>query len=303
MWMEPVHQAFSVLTALGMTVAGTSAALMLKRSRQIAISEQMKQCLEKHHDYFNYLSASIDRDEPLLPPPDPLPPMELKVVQAKLLEWIESIDGEYRGKLTVLCREMGLVELELRRLRSPRRGIRMEAAYHLGVMRAAECTGELLKLLELEGSESTAFVIGRAAAKCAESSEELFKLLQLLTEYHPDAHELIADTIASASLDTTALFAELIHQRQAAPAPLAVALISLSGRNEQEVLGQLDRLLLSESKEVRIRAAKLLLQHSHRLPLERIDELIRHPDREIRTTAVQAVGEINRLANWARISS
>ncbi|HEY1212904.1 MAG TPA: hypothetical protein VGE93_04650, partial [Bryobacteraceae bacterium] len=104
------------------------------------------------------------------------------------------------------------MELERQRLRSTSHGIRVEAAYHLGVMRAAECTGELLKLLEREGSESTAFVVGRAAAKCADTLQDLHRLLELLTRYHPEAHQLIADIIASSSLDPAPLFAELLHQ-------------------------------------------------------------------------------------------
>jgi HEAT repeat protein len=290
MWIEPLDQAASVLDTLSLTVAGGFAALFLLRARHGTMAERMKQSLEKHQDYFTYLSTNIDGTDMLLPPPGQLNPMELKAIQSKLLEWIETIGGEYRGKLTALCRDLGLVELELQRLRSSRHGVRMEAAYHLGIMRATECTGELLKLLEREGSESTAFVVGRAAAKCAGSLEDLHRLLLLLAEYHPEAHQLIADTVASSSLDKAPLFAELLHKENN-EALLNVVLISLSGQNEPEVLGQLERLILSESKEIRIKAAKVLLQYSHLLPLERLGGLIRHPDWEIRAAAVKTVGE------------
>ncbi|SDO49137.1 HEAT repeat [Paenibacillus sp. yr247] len=290
MWMEPLDQAASVLSALSLTIASGFTALFLLRARHGAIEKQTKQSLEKHQDYFTYLSTNIDSADALLPPPGLLNPIELKAIQSKLLEWIETIGGEYRGKLTALCRDLGLVELETQRLRSRRHGVRLEAAYHLGIMRAAECTSDLLKLLEREGSESTAFVIGRAAAKCAETREDLHRLIQLLTEYHPEAHQLIADTIASSSLDPAPLFAELLHEENN-EALLTVALISLSGRNEPEVYSLLDRLILSDHKEIRIKAAKILLQYTHLLPLERIGELIRHPDWEIRSVAVKAVGE------------
>ncbi|MBD0384214.1 HEAT repeat domain-containing protein [Paenibacillus sedimenti] len=290
MWIEPYDQAASVLNVLSLTIAGGFTALFLLRAKHGAMEKQMKQSLDKHQDYFTYLSANIDGADALLPPPGHLSPIELKAIQSKLLEWIETIGGEYRDKLTALCRELGLVELERQRLRSSRHGIRMEAAYHLGVMRAAECTGELLKLLEREGSESTAFVVGRAAAKCAGAPEDLHSLLQLLTKYHPEAHQLIADIIASSSLDTAPLFAKLLHQEND-EALLNVALIRLSKSNEPEMFGALDRLIVSESKEIRIKAAKLLLQYTHLLPLERIGELIRHPDWEIRAVAAKAVGE------------
>ncbi|WP_052487047.1 HEAT repeat domain-containing protein [Gordoniibacillus kamchatkensis] len=290
MWIEPLDQAASVLNALGLTAAGGFAALFLLRARRSAIAERMKMSLEKHQDYFTYLSANIDDTDALLPPPGQLSSIELRAIQSKLLEWIETIGGEYRGKLTALCRELGLVELERKRLSSPRQGVRLEAAYHLGVMRATECTGELLQFLAKEGRESTAFVVGRAAAKCAGTLEELHSLLLLLTEYHPAAHQLIADTVASSSLDPAPLFAELLHNENN-EALLAVALTGLSGRNCPETLGALDRLLMSGLKEIRIKAAKVLLQHSHLLPRERISELIRHPDWEIRAAAAKAVGE------------
>lgn len=290
MWMEPFDKAATVLNALSLTVAGGFAALFVLRARHKTVAVRMKQSLEKHQDYFTYLSANIDGEDALLPPPGRLAPIELKAIQSKLLEWLETIGGEYREKLTALCRDLGLVELERERLRSPGHGVRVEAAYRLGVMRAAECTGELLQLLEREGRESTAFVVGRAAAKCADRPEHLRRLLQLLAEHHPEARQLIADTMASSALDPAPLYAELL-QTEHNEAMLAVAMIGLSGRNEPEAAGSLDRLIGSESKEIRIKAAKLLLQHSRLFPPERIGELIRHPDWEIRAAAVKAVGE------------
>ncbi|MCZ8513820.1 HEAT repeat domain-containing protein [Paenibacillus filicis] len=291
MWTEPLDQAASVLIVLGIAIVGGFAALFLLRARHGAIAERMKLNLEKHQDYFNYLSASIGSSEALLPPPGKLSLPELRAIQSKLLEWIETIGGEHREKLTALCRDLGLVELERQRLRSPWPGIRMEAVYHLGVMRAPECTDELLKLLEgREGMESTAFVIGRAAAKCASSLEELRTLLLLLTERHPQAHQLIADMLASSALDPAPLYTELLN-REDDEALLTVALIGLSGRNKRAAFHTLDRLVLSEHREVRIKAAKILLQYTRLLPLERIGELIRHPDWEIRAAAVKAVGE------------
>jgi hypothetical protein len=288
--MEPLDQAASVLDALGLTAAGGFAALLLLRARRGTADKQLKESLSKHQDYFNYISANIDGAEPLLPPPGSLSPAELKAIQSKLLEWIETIGGEYRGKLTALCRELGLVELQRKRLRSPQQGVRIEAAYYLGVMRAAECADELLQLLEREGRESTAFVIGRAAAKCAGTLEELHRLLRLLTEHHPEAYRLITDTIASSSLDPAPLFAELFRS-ETNEALLAVALISLPGRIGSDTFGALNRLLISEHKEIRIKAAKALLGDARLLPRERIGELLRHPDWEIRAAAVKAVFE------------
>jgi hypothetical protein len=288
--MEPFDQAATVLYALSLTSAGGFAALFLLRARRGDEAERTRQSLEKYQDYFAYLSANIDGAEPLLPPPGQLSPIELKAIQSKLLEWIETIGGEYRGRLTELCNEMGLVEQERKRLRSPKHGLRMEAAYRLGIMRAQQCTDELLQLLEQEGVESTAFVVGRAAAKCAGTLEELRRLLLLLLQNHPDAQQLIADIIASSSLDPAPLYIELLRMEDR-EAPVCVALIGLTGRNDPDAFGPLNRLLESECKEIRIKAAKALLQYSHMLPMERLGDLIRHSDWEIRAAAIKAIGE------------
>ncbi|MCC2684778.1 MAG: hypothetical protein K0R75_1677 [Paenibacillaceae bacterium] len=290
MWMEPFDQAATVLYALSLTSAGGFAALFLLRARRGDADERTRQSLEKHQDYFAYLSANIDGAEPLLPPPGQLSPIELKAIQSKLLEWIETIGGEYRGRLTALCRELGLVEQERKRLRSPKHAVRIEAAYRLGIMRAEQCTDELLQLLEQEGGESTAFVVGRSAAKCAETLDQLRRLLLHLIEYHPDAQQLIADIIASSSLDPAPLYIELLRMEDR-ETPVCVALIGLTGRNDPDAFGPLNRFISSECKEIRIKAAKALLQYSHMLPMERLGDLIRHSDWEIRAVAIKAIGE------------
>ncbi len=89
MWMEPLDQADSVLTALSLTIAGGFTALFLLRSRHRTIAERMKQSLEKHQDYFTYLSANMHGADALFPPPGRLTPVELKAIQSKLLQWIE----------------------------------------------------------------------------------------------------------------------------------------------------------------------------------------------------------------------
>ncbi|WP_248926010.1 HEAT repeat domain-containing protein [Paenibacillus hamazuiensis] len=291
MWMEPYDQAASVLNALSITVAGGFCALFVLRARRRADAERIKTSLEKHKNYFAYLSMSLGSTDALLPPPGRLTPADLKAIQIKLLEWMETIGGEYRDQLTDLCRDLGLVELERKRLRSARHGVRLEAAYRLGMMRAAECTGELLQLLEREAGESTAFVVGRAAAKCAETLDDLRRVLLLLTEHHPEAHQLIADIAASSSLDPAPLFTELLAKEDC-EAHLIVALTGLSGRNDPEVAGAVLRLIDSGYKEVRIKAAKVYLQVAHPLTPGRIGELIRHPDWEIRAAAVKAVGRL-----------
>jgi HEAT repeat protein len=96
--------------------------------------------------------------------------------------------------------------------------------------------------------------------------------------------------MASSSLNPAPLYIELIRMEDC-EAAICVALIGLAGRNDQDAFDPLNRFIESECKEIRIRAVKALLQYSHLLPTERISELIRHPDWEIRAAAAKAVGE------------
>ncbi|WP_079914058.1 HEAT repeat domain-containing protein [Paenibacillus sp. 32352] len=290
MEMEPLQQTASVLYVLGAAIAGGFGILGLLRFRHQSNARQLNEGLAKHQDYFAYLSVQMDEAQALLPPPGSLTRMELRAVQSKLLEWIETIRGPHRDKLTALCRDMGLIDMELRRLNSPWHAVRVEAAYHLGVMRAGECAEALLKLLEREIAESTAFVVGRAAAKCAQRPEELRRLISLLMERHPHAQQLTADILSASSLDPSPLYAEILDT-ETNPALLKLALTGLSGGSRPCSLASLERLLRSEDADVRLQAARLLLRYPQVLPPGRVGELLAHPDGEIRAAAAQAVGE------------
>ncbi|WP_282937762.1 HEAT repeat domain-containing protein [Paenibacillus sp. RC67] len=288
--MEPLQETASVLYVLGAAIACGFGVLGLLRFRNLRNTRQLNQSLAKHQDYFAYLSVQMDDTEVLLPPPGSLTQVELRAVQSKLLEWIETIHGRHRDKLTTLCRDMGLIEMERRRLNSPWHVVRVEAAYHLGVMRSGECIEALLELLERETAESTAFVIGRAAAKCAQKPDELHRLMSLLLKRHPHALHLTADILSASSLDPAPLYARIL-ETETDEAMLKLALIGLSAGNHPYSIAALDRLLLSDAVDVRISAAKLLLKYPQLLPSGRVGELLCHPDEEIRAAAAQAVGE------------
>ncbi|UQZ85195.1 HEAT repeat protein [Paenibacillus konkukensis] len=213
---------------------------------------------------------------------------ELKAIQRKLIEWIETLDGAPRDKLSDLCSQMGLVRLERERLGSSRHSERIDAAYHLGIMRAGDCAEELIAMLEGEGRESTAFVVGRAAAKCATEPQQLRRIAEQIVKTHPHSHRLIADIVASSSMDPAPMYSELLTSRE--DALVVTALVGLSGCKSQGPLAVLDKLSSAADKEVRIKAVKLLLQ-SPAFPAQRIRAFLRHPDWEIRAAAAKAAGE------------
>ncbi|MDF2960548.1 MAG: hypothetical protein K0S39_2283 [Paenibacillus sp.] len=283
--LEPALITVAVLAAL---IIGAFSILYVLRVRNRRLDKQTAYYLDKHQHYFTYVTINIDGPEALLPPPGPLNVTELRAIRVKLLEWIETLDGSHRTKLTDLCRDMGLVELERKRLHSVRHWERIDAAYHLGVMRAKECTGELLTLLEREAHEATAFVVGRAAAKCAGTPGELRRLILRLIKHHPQSLQLIADIMASSELDAVPIYLELLQSGE--DDLVSVALTGLSGRNDAVLFPVLELLAESKHKEIRIKASKLLLEYPHLLPQERIEGLIRHPDWEIRAAAVRITG-------------
>jgi hypothetical protein len=284
--MEPIIIITAILLAL---IIGGLAILFILRTKSRSSEQQTAYYLQKHKDYFQYLSIHIDSPEPLLPPPGTMKTKELIAIGQKLLEWIEMFEGSHRDKLSQLCTDMGLVERERKRLHSLRHWERIDAAYHLGVMRAKDCSEELLSLLERETDDSTAFVIGRAAAKCTQQPGELRKLVLRLAKHYPHSHHLILDIVASSSLNPLPLFLDMLQAQDVELNTLA--LIGLSGHNESGAIPFLDRLIQSEHKEVRVKAAKLQLQYTHLLQSEQLIAFMSHPDWEIRAAAAKVAGE------------
>ncbi|WP_019534729.1 HEAT repeat domain-containing protein [Paenibacillus ginsengihumi] len=290
--MDELTPVVAVLGVLSAMTAGGIALLLALRARHARTAAERARSLSRLRDYFAYLSASIDRPEPLQKPPGPLQPGELAAIRGKLLEWIETIGGPQRRKLTELCRELGLVEAEKRRLGSSQHGVRIDAAYHLGVMRAADGFEPLLALFERE-RDSTSFVVARAAAKCARNADELHRLAEQLVRTHPASLQLIADILASSSLDLIPFYAKLLESEN--EALTALALTGLSGsRYIPAAYPRLEKLLASGHKEVRIKASKLLLAAPHLLSSARLTQLMRHPDWQIRAMAAKAAGELMR---------
>lgn len=290
--MDELTPIVAVLGVLSVMTAGGIVLLLALRARHARAAAETARSLSGQRDYFAYLSASIDRPEPLQKPPGPLQPAELAAIRGKLLEWIETIGGPHRHKLTELCRELGLVEAEKQRLSSSQHGVRIDAAYHLGVMRAKDGFEPLLALLERERG-STSFVVARAAAKCARNADELQRLAEQLVKSHPASLQLIADILASSSLDLIPLYAGLLESENEALTALALTGLTDSSYVPAAYPG-LEKLLSSEHKEVRIKASKLLLAAPHLLPSERLTGLMRHPDWEIRAMAAKAAGELRR---------
>lgn len=287
-----------VYALCGLTAVGFAAlyGLRLRNRRRGKLSTAYR---EKLRDYFNYVGANLDGEEALRPPAGSLEPLELRVIGRKLEEWMEGIEGRHRDRLAELCLTLGLVGLERGRLRSRLPWVRIDAAHRLGAMRAREAAPELLALLALEPPGPAGFVIARAAAKCTRSADDLRQLAELLAARAPGSRELAADILASSPLDPQPLYAELLESDDE---PLILlALAGLAGGGRLAAPAALTRLADDARKEVRVKAAKLLLAYPHLLPNGRLDAFLRHDDWEIRAAAAKAAGELGNPANAVRL--
>ncbi|KLU55579.1 hypothetical protein EL84_26485 [Paenibacillus sp. VT-400] len=242
----------------------------------------------KQRDYFTYLQTALTENSPLRLPPGKLAPLERRVIQDRLIEWIDQFKGEYRDKLIALCREAGFVEHDLKELGRLRYGRQIDAAYRLGGMRCPEAVPGLMELLKDEKPGPMAIMIGRSISRCATRQGELKDMLALLLTKGKSIHHLAADILLETSLDTSRVLIELLEDRN--PDFVKVGLVAMWGQAVPEVMPALDRLVGAEHQDVRAEAVKLYLSASPALRDETILKLIQDPDPEVRAEVVQALG-------------
>jgi HEAT repeat protein len=230
----------------------------------------------------------LTENSPLKLPPGKLAPLERRVVQDKLIEWIDQFKGEYRDKLIELCREAGFVEHDLKELGRLRYGRQIDAAYRLGGMRCPEAVPGLMELLKDEKPGPMAIMIGRSIARCTTRHGELKDMLALLLTKGKSIHHLAADILLEANLDTSRILLELLEDRN--PDFVKVGLVAMWGQAVPEVMPALHRLVGAEHQDVRAEAVKLYLSASPALKDETILKLIQDTDPEVRAEVVQALG-------------
>lgn len=265
-------------------------ALFGLRTRAIWLERRTDRYLSKHHDYFDYVKAHLHEEAPLRKPAGELTKTELKVIQQKLFEWMDKIVGAERDRLAGLCAELGLVELNMRRLRSEIHWVRLDAAYNLGVMQAKEAVKPLMRLLREEKYGSPAFVIAGAISKCAQSEEEIDRMVRHLTKFRKRSHRLVAEVLTLSRIDCTPLLAGYL--READEELVKIALTGLRNRLVPDVSEPLTRLVHADDAELRRLAAQTLASHGTPMTAELTRELLTHGDAQVRATVVEALGRL-----------
>lgn len=249
--------------------------------------------LAKYQDYFTYLHAHIADEMPPRPPLAKLSKPELFVFQTKIIELMECLKGGQVKQLANLCDELGLVDYNLKRLRSMFHWRRIDAAYQLGAMRVTKAVPELIRLLDRSKFDSSLFVVARSVAKCARDSNDLRQLVMSVIKHRRNCQALIVELLKESSVEYAALWADFLQEKDSDL--VEIALIGLTEQVEPGTVKTLQQLILAEKKEVRIKAAKALMRAGNTLSMKSIARLMNHSDWEIRATIAKAIGPLGSI--------
>jgi HEAT repeat protein len=266
------------------------------RSRAIWQERQTRYYLQKYQSYFDYVKVHLHDRAPLQKPDGPLTKRELRVIQKKLFDWMGKIVGAERDKLTNLCRELGLVELNMQRLRSEIHGTRLDAVHNLGVMQAKEAVPALLQLLEQEKYGPPAFVIARAIAKCVQNEEELDKMVRILVKHRKQSHShlLVVDVLAQSRIDCTPMLYRYLMEGDE-----KFVRIAMTALHNQFIPGIHDLLwsfVWSDDPELRILAVQAIVRQGTKMKREQMRELMQHEDAAVRAEAADAFGHLGMVS-------
>lgn len=269
--------------------------LFTLKLKNLRAEKKARLCQEKYRDYFVYLQAHGEEEERLKVPHGEVTQSEAQIIQKKLFELMELFTGVHRQKLIWLCEDLGLVELDQKRLSGWSKWTRIDAAYNLGMMRSKKALPDLLRLLERSKYDPTIFILARAIARCADDIGDLREMVLILVKYQKNFHELLVDILSDSQLDTAPLFASCLREKDTDL--VKIGLIGFFANTSPSIEPALYKLAESEDKDIRIKAVKLLCQDVRYLTDQRVKEFMNHKDWEIRAMMAKAVGAL-KLADY-----
>jgi len=275
--------------AAALILAG-AAGLFAVKLQHVRMNRQSARYLQKHREYFSYLAAHVGGEEPLMPPPGQLAALEKEAIRDKLVEWMERIRGEERWKLIGLYRDMGLAGEDMKTLKEGLHWMKVEAAHRLGVLRVQEAVPALLDLLRKEKYGPSLFIIARAIAKSARTPGVLREMTLVIAGHKKPCHELVADVLHDSSLDLTPFLESFLDEED--PDLQMIALLGLRGYPCPRLLPAFERLLETGSRSMRRKAVQAALEPVGIIHPQKLRELSRDKDEEIRLEAARVMGRI-----------
>jgi hypothetical protein len=275
---------------LSVVILSGASGLILLKLRNLQVERQSLRYALKHQEYFDYVAANLEDDQPLNRPFGTLRPLERKIIQDKLFAWMRQIRGVQRTRLAELCRHMGFEAEQIKRLHSPFRWIQVDAAYNLGVMRSKEACPLLLELQADESFGAPLFIVARAIARSARNINDIRQMVKLIIEHRKDCYELVADILQDVNLDYSAVLIEWLQSEE--EDYVKIGLLCLNGQTFLKVDKYLVKLFQSKHKEIRIQAVKVWLKQSVAPKPAMIVDFLAHSDWEIRAQAAKAAGAL-----------
>ncbi|TLS52668.1 hypothetical protein FE782_08540 [Paenibacillus antri] len=257
----------------------------------IRIRKTRERFHRKFRDYLVYIQTNVAGGERLRTPPMKMSAVESNALQDRLNDMIEALSGEPRDQLIELCERLGFVRAHLNRLRGRSYRERVDAAYHLGCMRAKEAVPALLEMLRHHRLDSTLFVIARAVAKCAQDAKDVKEMLRIMTTKGKSFPDLLADIVEEARIDRTALFAELLQEPH--PSLVRIAFAGLNGASNPNLAAAVYRCIDSEHADIQEKAIELYLKSSAMLPKHVVARLLEHPSANVRLLTAGALRDLS----------
>ncbi|MBM7572976.1 hypothetical protein [Aquibacillus albus] len=292
--LQAAYWMIGILLMLMLTVAVITLIIKLNKKR---FKKKEEKCLSGFRSYLDYLQIQLDNEARLRSPRNPLSYFEKEVLQKTLLQWVDRLDGIHRQKLLTLCEDIGLIEHNRKRLRSRWTITRIDAAYHLGILRDSGSTPELFSMLYQEKFKSSVYIIARSIAQTSKEPNEIKGLIQYLVENGNENIHLIADISKESSLDLRSVYVSFLYEEQAQLNK--VGLISLQDQIELDLPENIHSFVQSDDKGIRILAAKLLMT-SMVLKEQDIREYLQFPDWEIRNLFTEWIGN-SELIQYAEL--
>ncbi|MBP1999378.1 HEAT repeat protein [Paenibacillus shirakamiensis] len=282
---------YFVYVCLGLIGLGI-ALLFYMKLKHLSTLKKTEYYQRKHQDYFKYLQTQLYEDQELPLPPGKLVPLEKRIIQDKLMEWIEQFKGEVRTRVIELCYKAGFVDDEMEKLDSLYFSRRVEASYRLGMMRATEATPRLLDMLRKQRYSPVTTIIGRAVSKTADQESQLMEMLGYMLKHGKSIHNLAADVLLETRLDSSKILLQLLDHEN--PDFVKVALVAMWGQAVPEVIPALNRLSVdADEQDVRAEAVKLYLSSNPVLRDDTIKQLMSDSNWEVRAAVAKSLGNMH----------
>ncbi|QHE54081.1 HEAT repeat domain-containing protein [Pontibacillus sp. HMF3514] len=275
---------YGLLAILGINVFIILAMKIRKKQTQ----KKTQKCVQQFQEYLDTIQSDLKQKDRLPLPDKPLNKFEKQVLQQVLFDWIHHYSGEKQTKLEILCKDLGLVELNLKRLKSLSHKTQVDAAYNLGVMRAPEATDPLFQLLYRNKRDSTMFIIARSIAQTSDQPAKVKDMIIHLSEDNHNNYALITDISQESSLDLRVIYTQLLKESR--PVLTKVALLGLMEESTPDLHSQVLPFITSEDKEVRELTVQLLI-YSGACSASEIQKFIRFKDWEIRSFIAEWIGD------------